>query len=84
MSAVRDLRKLPVGTKIEKIVDGEVISTLHTISPYENYKYLLKNEQGNLISLTIRELMWGNFRIHFQEDIVNESAKTTSPHRHYY
>ena len=84
VSAVKDLSKLPIGTKIEKVIDGKVISTLHTISAYENYKYLLEDETGNLIRLTIRELMWGNFKIHFQENIAKESTRVISPHRRYY
>lgn len=57
MSAVRDLRVLPIGTKIEKIADGVVISTLHTISLYEDFKYLLIDENEKQYSLTIKELM---------------------------
>lgn len=84
MSVVRDLGNLPIGTKIDKIVDGIVASTLHTSSLYENYKYILTDEKGNSCSLTIRELMWGNYHIYFQENSAAENEEAAKSIRNYY
>lgn len=73
MSAVKDLSTLPIGTKIEMIDDGEVVHTLHTTSVYENFQYLLVDENQNKYALTIKELMWGSYEIHLPESAIKES-----------
>lgn len=67
MSAVKDLSKLPIGTKVEIIIDGEIIHTLYTTSLYEDFQYLLIDENKNSHALTIKELMWGGYKIYFPE-----------------
>lgn len=79
MSVVRDLSNLPVGTKIEKIANGEVVITLCTTSLYENFKYFLKDENGHEYSLTIKELMWDGYRIYFPEEELENSLNRKEP-----
>lgn len=72
MSVVKDLSTLPIGTKIEMIADGKVIHTLHTTSLYEDFQYLLVDENKNKYALTIKELMWGGYEIYFPEYAAKE------------
>lgn len=74
MSAVKDLSTLPIDTKVEMIADGKIIHTLHTISLYKDFQYLLIDENGKNYNLTIKELMWGDYEIHFPESGVKESS----------
>jgi len=73
MSTVKDLGKLPLGTKVDMIAAGKIIHTLYTTSLYENFQYLLVDENENKYALTIKELMWGSYEIHFPDSTAKES-----------
>ena len=80
MSVVKDLSTLPIGTKVEMIADEKIVHILHTTSLYEDFHYLLVDENGNEYALTIKDLLWGNFKINFSEIDVK---KDTIPKNYY-